>query len=267
MIVFTIEQEHKFYKALLTASCELRGSYDHIIIAGGACRDSLLDKDIKDYDVFVLNPSKTVANNLKKSPNTTQASRYKLGEPLNEEAVTYLETWNLGGGVQIILSSLKDIGELLATFDYDFCQIGFNTDQIHCTPVFEDFYMQDDEVNYVTLLNSSFADLKTQPSLKRLSKFSSKYTDYKFKDKEGTLLTGELLNKLGLSSYARIKAYSDIYKNIVGNPDGGVLGGDDLVVRDLRRPRRLMADAEAWRPQVVPEGIAEAAQDIRDLLR
>jgi small nuclear ribonucleoprotein (snRNP)-like protein len=208
--MFSIEQEHKFLKTLLTASLALEGTYDEIFLAGGACRDSLLNKFIKDYDVFVLNPSKTLQNKLKK--HAEKASTYTLGTPVKpDEVVPSFDVWNLNEEIQLILVNGKSIDGVLNTFDYDFNQIAFTHEAVHSTVKFEDFYMQDDEINFVTLTNNTFEEaVKKSQNKDRLVRFVTKYDNYSFKDIEGNVVDDEFKTKYfpAKKSSHYLKAYT-----------------------------------------------------------
>ena len=105
------------------------GHIGHVVIAGGAVRDAMLDRPAKDYDVFLLAPhmvDKAMAvtamnTDYVRAPNGAQ---YGL-------TMDMVGAWVIDGHVvQVMFSDYRTLHALLGSFDWNISQFGIGAEGI-----------------------------------------------------------------------------------------------------------------------------------------
>jgi hypothetical protein len=110
--------------------CEILSPFGRVVLAGGSVRDSLMDRDPKDYDIFILGGSriafgemgKKVTTALAKFPKIQSATEWHKSEPFMIYEIEYE-----GKGVQVMYKEeLWTTDSLLDGFDWNVSLFAFD---------------------------------------------------------------------------------------------------------------------------------------------
>lgn len=164
------------------------------ILAGGALRDSVFGKPIKDIDIFIEFPFSNFAELLNMKIERSAASiDYTLFDTdTHIKGIYDVFTRDDTPPIQIIELESLDIQALLSGFDWGFCQIGTKDCKSF---IVTDHFMNDYNNNTATCVLES-SDTRLKHSLKRGKKLFKKYPDKKFM----TPLSSELFNILTMEN-------------------------------------------------------------------
>lgn len=170
-----------FREILEVIRWEFPGS--HPVIGGGALRDSILGRPIKDVDVLL---------------------RAKDHEHLNSELTTYVRPpiivqhgygradmygcWNFkqqlcGYDVQLILADFEDVYDLAHTFDIGLCRVTYDGTTLYVSDEFKQ-----DAADKAFRIRRADNQYELERSLRRVTRLQQKYPEFKL-DLSQTLIT------------------------------------------------------------------------------
>ena len=166
--------------------------FGSICIAGGAVRDSLMDKNPKDYDIFLF-------------PNEQWADAFGLSAELKDELLGYNEisrfsqssphvvkTFNfMGYTIQLMITNASDVYDLMDTFDWNVCMYAYDG-EYHSTDCLDNL----SEGSHLKLHRIT----RAKSTLRRGFRFSDRY---------GLLFPDEELNRLILQIQEDARCHDD----------------------------------------------------------
>lgn len=160
-----------FREILEVVRREFPGS--HPVIGGGALRDSILGRPIKDVDVLL---------------------RAKDHEHLDSELTTYVRPpiivqhgygradmygcWNVkeqlcGYDVQLILADFEDLHDLAHTFDIGLCRVTYDGTELYVSPEFTQ-----DAADKAFRIRRADNQYELERSLRRVTRLQQKYPEF-----------------------------------------------------------------------------------------
>ena len=161
----------QFDKILEVVRWEFPGS--HPVIGGGALRDSIHGKPIKDVDVFLRakDHNYTLDSELTKrircSPQTLA-----YGRPDMHGAWDLLQEIE-GYPVQLILADFEDLEDLAHTFDIGLSRVTYDGNRVYISPEFAE-----DSADKAFRIRRADNHHELERSLKRVQRHLEKYPDF-----------------------------------------------------------------------------------------
>jgi hypothetical protein len=177
--------------ALLTVSLLDRDA----VLAGGAVRDTLNNKPVKDIDIFV-GPAVTVED-LRKfddglqwtsqfSASTVEAYKQFFGDELVEVIKGYDPNSISTPQVQVIVMKQPvTLASALSSADFGFCQVGLQRNSLG---IFATQAFMDDQLNNTATLTRSRRHKNFERSFDRASRLREKYPERTFLDDCGNII-------------------------------------------------------------------------------
>jgi hypothetical protein len=109
------------------------GNLGDIYIAGGAVRDTLVNKKPKDYDLYILgNPQEILMVPNELADHCKHNLKWDVFNPKPEDAKNYAAhplvnvRMDKETEIQIMYRNYSTAGQLIDEFDWDICQFAFN---------------------------------------------------------------------------------------------------------------------------------------------
>lgn len=103
-----------------------------VYIAGGAVRDTLMGREPKDYDVFVLGLNDTEVNEQGVLAELTNYVNVEVRYEHKSEPFLIKTTRIEGCEVQIMINPAPTIDQLISTFDWNTCLFAFGAEGYVC---------------------------------------------------------------------------------------------------------------------------------------
>jgi len=106
---------------------EIFKDYGEVVIAGGSVRDALMEKDLKDVDIFVLSTNykaqkKELERLLIDYPKAEIKLEWHKSEPFLVDTIMYNDL-----EVQLLSSPYKNAEELMDSFDWNICMFAIDS--------------------------------------------------------------------------------------------------------------------------------------------
>lgn len=161
----------QFNKILEVVRWEFPGS--HPVIGGGAIRDSILNRPIKDVDVFLrakdhnYSLDSELTKRIRCSPQTLA-----YGRPDMHGAWDFLQHIE-GYPVQLILADFEDLEDLAHTFDIGLSRVTYDGERIYVSPEFTQ-----DAQDKAFRIRRADNRYELERSLKRCQRHAEKYPEF-----------------------------------------------------------------------------------------
>ena len=105
---------------------ELLSPFGKVVIAGGAVRDTLMGREPKDYDVFILDADREISGDAIKETLARLFTNVKVSEAHLSEPFLVSTIKVDGLVVQVMTSPHLDIDQLMASFDWNVCLFAYD---------------------------------------------------------------------------------------------------------------------------------------------
>ncbi|QDB71005.1 hypothetical protein bb8_p30 [Bordetella phage vB_BbrP_BB8] len=165
------ERLEQFQEILRVVRREFPGS--HPVIGGGALRDSILGRPIKDVDVLLRAQDHSTLDS-----ERTQYVRPPIIVQHGYGRADMHGCWNFrqqicGYDVQLILADFEDLHDLAHTFDIGICRVTYDGKELYVTPEFEE-----DAAAKMLQIRRADNQYELTRSFKRARRLQEKYPEY-----------------------------------------------------------------------------------------